>query len=545
MATGATHAPLQAPKSYIAQFKGRFDMGWDVYREQTFARQKALGVIPAGTVLTPRPPEIPAWSSLTPDEQKLAARLMEVFAAEMAQADHEVGRVLDAFRQTGQLDNTLVIYISGDNGASLEGGLKGTDNMPAQVNNVQLPTSEIVKHLDDIGGPDTEPHYPVGWAWAGNTPFQWGKRIGSHLGGTRNPMVLSWPGHIAEPGSIRTQYTHVIDIVPTILEAIGLPQPTSVNGTAQQRMDGTSLLYTLNSPAAPERHTIQYSEMMGNLSIYDHGWVAADRSGLLPWQFSTTFTAPPWELYNLNTDYSEAHDLAAENPTKLHELQTLFDREAKANNVYPIDPQLVGREHHNPGPPPGTDHYTYYGGTGHLPNGVSPTTINRPHSIVATIEIPAGGANGVLACEGGHGAGYTLYLRDGIPSYTYNYFGREITTIAAKHPLPPGPATIALNFEYGGPGKGGPAEIHLWVNNERVASAHLTHTVPITYGYDGAFDIGENSSSPIGPYTAPFTFTGTIDKIEIHSIPPPTPVARAAETTTQKAAAAHIAELIN
>ena len=542
-ATGATHAPLQAPKAYIDQFKGKFDMGWDVYREQTFARQKALGVIPADAVLTPRPPEIPAWNSLTSDEQKLAARLMEVFAAEYAQADHEVGRVLDAFRQTGQLDNTLVIYIAGDNGASLEGGLKGTDNMPEQVNNVEQPASEIVKHLDDIGGPTTEPHYPVGWAWAGNTPFQWGKRIGSHLGGTRDPMVLSWPGHITDAGAIRAQYTHVIDIAPTVLEAAGLPIPKSVNGVPQQRMDGISLLYTLTNPQAPERHTVQYSEMMGNLSIYDHGWMAADRSGLLPWQFTTNFTAPPWELYNLTTDYSEAHNLATEQPAKLKQLQSLFDREAEANQVFPIDPRIVGRAHQNPGPPPGTDHFTYYAGTGHLPNGVSPVTINRTHTITATVTIPEGSANGVLVMDGGHGAGYSLYLKDGVPSYTYNYFNRDVITIAAKHPLPPGPATIKLQFDYEGPGNGKPATITLSVNGHQQATAHLAHTVPLVYSYDGAFDVGENSPSPVGPYTAPFPFTGTLQKLEIKSIPPAKP--NTAETTAQQSAEQKMAELKN
>ena len=416
-APGGTHAPLQVQKEWIDRFRGKFDMGWDVYREQTLARQKELGVVPQDTVLTPRPPEIPAWDSLTPDEKKVASRLMEVFAGMMAQTDYEIGRVLDAFRETGQLDNTMVILIAGDNGASLEGGLKGTDNLPAAVNNVDVPASEVVKHLDDLGGPNTEPHYPVGWAWAGNTPFQWGKRMGSHFGGTRDPMVISWPGHIQQPGGLRTQFTHVIDILPTVLEAAGLPQPKMVNGVAQQPVDGTSLLYTLNEPNAPERHAVQYSEMMGNLSIYDHGWIAADRSGLLPWEFKTDFKAPPWELYDVRKDYSEANDVASTQPAKLKQLQAVFDAEAKKYRVYPIDPSIVGRNHHPPGPPPGTDHYTYFaGGTGHLPNGVSPVTIGRTHTITAHIELPADGAQGVLVADGGQFAGYSLYLDHGRPA---------------------------------------------------------------------------------------------------------------------------------
>jgi len=519
-APGAMHAPLQAPKEWIDRFRGKFDMGWDLYREQTLERQKKLGVVPQDTVLTPRPAEIPAWDSLSPDEKKVAARLMEVFAGMMAQTDYEIGRLVDELRQTRQLDNTMIILIAGDNGASLEGGLKGTDNLPAAVNGVNVPASEIVKHLDALGGPETEPHYPVGWAWAGNTPFQWGKRIGSHLGGTRDPMIISWPGHIRQPGGIRTQFTHVIDILPTILESAGLPQPTIVNGVKQQPIDGISLLYTLNAPEAPERHTVQYSEMMGNLSIYDHGWLAADRSGLLPWQFTRNFQAPPWELYDLRKDYSESKNLAARDPDKLQQLQSVFDHEAKKYQVYPIDPNIVGRDHHPPEPPTGT--YTFYaGGTGHLTNGVAPVTINRTHTITARIDVPASGADGVLVADGGMFAGFSLYLDHNRPSYVYRYFNDPPVTVAARQPLAPGPATIVVQFDYagGGPGKG--ATVILSVNGVKQESAQIERTVPVVYSYEETFDVGEDAYTPVGPYTSPFRFTGKLISLELKSTPPP------------------------
>ena len=291
-ATGATHAPLQAPRAWIDRFKGKFDMGWDKYREETLARQKQLGVVPADTVLTPRPAELPAWDSLSPDQKKVAARLMEVFAGYMAQADFEIGRVIETLRQTGRLDNTLIVYIAGDNGASLEGNLTGTDNIMEQINGLPSSASEILKHLDTIGSSGTNPHYPAGWAWAGNTPFQWGKRIGSHLGGTRDPMVVSWPGHILDPGGVRSQYQHVIDVMPTILQAAGVPVPNSVDGVAQQRLDGVSFAPTFKNAKAPGRNT-QYFEMHGNRAIYNDGWIAAQRSGLLPWAYALEKDARP------------------------------------------------------------------------------------------------------------------------------------------------------------------------------------------------------------------------------------------------------------
>lgn len=519
-APGATHAPLQAPRKWIAPFRGAFDMGWDEYRKVVFERQKKLGVIPADTVLTARPPEIPAWDSFSPAEKQVAARLMEVFAGLMAQADHEIGRVIDAFRQTGQLDNTLVIYIAGDNGASFEGGLTGTDNIMERVNGLQSPAAEILRHIDEIGGPSSNPHYPVGWAWAGNTPFQWGKRFGSHLGGTRDPMVVSWAGHIQDRGGIRSQYEHVIDVFPTILQAAHVPAPRSVNGVVQQQVDGISFLETLANASAPERRTQQYFETHANRAIYSGGWIAAQRSGLLPWSPSDTIAATPaWELYDLNHDYSQANNLAAARPEKLAQLQQAFDNEAIRNNVYPLDARVAGRQHLNPPPPGGRAFYTFYPGATHLFDAVAPGTRNRTHTFTAYVDIPAGGSDGVLVADGGTASGYSLYVKDGRPTYTYNYFRREVTTIVSPSRLPAGKSVITLHFAYDGSGAGGSATVALSVNGTPVGEARLAHTVPRIFAYDETFDVGEDTATPVGTYATPFRFSGTLDRLELRAEP--------------------------
>jgi arylsulfatase len=522
-ATGATHSPLQAPKSWIDKFKGKFDMGWDEYRKLVFERQKKLGVIPPDTALTPRPPELPAWRSLGADEKKVASRLMEVFAGFMAQTDYEVGRVIDAFRQTGQLDNTLIVYIPGDNGASMEGNLKGTDNMMEQVNGIETSAAEMLRRLDAAGGPLSNAQYPAGWAWAGNTPFQWGKRIGSHLGGTRDPMVVSWPGHMSGAGGVRSQYAHVIDVAPTVLEAAGVARPASVNGVAQQPMDGVSFLSTLANADAPEYRSTQYFEMHGNRSIYNNGWVAAQRTALLPWGYTATADgrSPAWELYDLTRDYSESKDLAGAYPEKLEELKSLFNAEGERNKVFPIDPRVSGRQHPNPPPPGGREFYTFYPGATHLYDALAPGTRNRTHTFTAYVDIPAGGAHGVLVAEGGASSGYSLYIKNGRPAYTYNYFRREVTTVAAKAPLPTGKSVIELRFVYDGGGLGKGATVSLLVNGKLAGEARLERTVPRAYAFEETFDVGEDTASPVGPYEAPFAFNGTLDRIELRASPPP------------------------
>jgi arylsulfatase len=517
-APGASHAPLQAPKAWIDKFKGQFDMGWDRYREMVLERQKKLGVVPQDTKLTPRPPEIPAWDSLTPGQKKVAARLMEVYAGFTAQSDHELGRVIDSIAEIGQLDNTLIVYIAGDNGASLEGGLYGTANSMAQINGVPESTAEDLAVLDELGGPRTTPHYPVGWAWAGNTPFQWGKRIGSHLGGTRDPMVVFWPSHIKDAGGLRYQFEDVTDVAPTILDAAGIPEPKEVDGVQQQRVDGMSMLATFDSASTPSKRTRQYFEMMGNRSIYDNDWMAAARSGLLPWVYTGTGTAEtmlqqPWELYDLSKDYSEADNLALQYPEKLKLLQGIFDEEAKRNQVYPLDPRKNGRSTRM-----GGTHFTYYAGTGHLYNALVPSLETRSHTITANVEIPPQGANGVLMAEGGEGGGFSLFLKDGRPTYTYNFFRRQITTIAAPNALPPGPSRIVLQLTYGGEaGKGAVAT--LLVNGQQVAMGIIPQTVPGVFSFEETFDVGEDSASPVGDYESPFPFTGTINRIDLDLVP--------------------------
>lgn len=520
-APGATHSPLQAPQEWIDKFHGKFDMGWDRYREMVFEQQKRLGVIPADTVLTPRPAELPAWDTLSPDQKKVAARLMEIFAAYMAQSDYEIGRIVDEIAATGQLDNTLIFYIAGDNGASLEGGLYGTSDDMATINGAAETTAQIVQRLDALGGPDSRPHYPAAWAWAGNTPFQWGKQFASHLGGTRDPLVVSWPARITKTGGVRSQFEHLIDIAPTILEAANLPQPTSVDGAVQQPIEGVSMLDTFNNPDAPSHRTTQYFEMYANRAIYHDGWIAGARSGKLPWVHSGEFDfeKQPWELYDIRSDYSESHNLATAQPEKLREMQDLFAEQAKKFHVYPLDPR--NSERANPALRPslteGRTTFTYTTGL-QLYDSLAPIVRNRSHTITAQVNIPAGGAEGVIVAQGA-GCGYSLYLKDSRPTYAYNFCGLGMTTITSSAPLPSGPAVIEVEFAYDGGGLGKGATATMLVNGKPVGSARIPRTVPISFSYDETFDIGHDAGKPVGDYAGPFVFTGSIRKVVIDLAP--------------------------
>ena len=413
-APGNSHAPHQAPKDWIANFKGQFDQGWDKVREETLARQIKLGVVPANTVLTPRPKEIPAWDSLNDDQKKVYARMMEVYAATVAQSDYEIGRIIDALEQSGQLDNTLVIYLEGDNGASAEGTLQGTTN---EVSAQYAPESLefLVSMMDELGSDRTYNHYPIGWAHAMNAPFQWTKQVASHFGGTRNGLVISWPKRIKDGGEIRSQFHHVIDIVPTILEAAGIQAPLLLNGTPQKPIEGVSMVYTFDDAKAPTRHNTQYFEMTANRAIYHDGWIASTTPARLPWE--TLGAAPDpddyhWELYNLSDDFSQAKNVAKENPQKLLDLQSRFLIEAVKYNVLPLDSSFADRM--DPATRPnllrGQTDFTYYPGMIRVPEANSPDVHNKSFHITANVEIPEGGADGVLATQGGRFGGWSVLV---------------------------------------------------------------------------------------------------------------------------------------
>jgi arylsulfatase len=523
-APGATHAPHHAPKEWMDKFKGQFHQGWDRYREDTYQRQLKLGVIPANTNLTPRPKEIPAWDSLSPDQQRLAERLVEAFAAYTAQTDYEVGRVLDALDETGQTDNTLVIWEIGDNGSSIEGTLGGVFNEFVALAGIKEDPDFLMKHIDDIGGPASYNHMPVGWAWAMNTPFQWGKQVASHFGGTRNPLVISWPARIKDKGGLRTQFHHVIDIVPTILEAAHIPQPTDVNGVKQKPIEGISMLYSFDAATAKEQRSTQYFEMFGNRALYHDGWIAAVRHGRLPWESmgSYDFGKDTWELYNIDQDFSESNDLAKDNPQKLKELQDLFLSEAKKYNVLPLDDRFIerGDPHLRPSLIEGRTKFTYLSGTAHVPESSVANTMNTSFIMTAYVDVPKAGGDGVLVARGGFAGGYSLYVKDGRPTYEYNWFGEARYRVKSSERLAPGPATIRLEFKYDGGGiaKGGVAT--LFVNDRKVGEGRIDKTEPVRFSANETFDLGMDSASSVSTeYQPPFRYAGMLKKVEIDVAP--------------------------
>jgi arylsulfatase A-like enzyme len=520
-APGTAHAPHHAPPDWIAKFKGKFDQGWDKVREETFARQKALGLIPANAELTERSAGIPAWDSLNTDQKKVYARMMEVYAAALAYSDNQMSRILDAIEADGELDNTLVIYIQGDNGASGEGGMQGLLNEMTFFNAIPEDFQEVMRRMDELGGPNTFNHYPVGWAHAMNTPFQWTKQIASHFGGTRNGLVISWPARIKDKGGIRTQFHHVIDIMPTILEAAGVPAPTSINGVAQKPIEGVSMAYTFDNPGAPSKRRTQYFEMLGNRAIYYDGWVAATTPPTPPWSSTGGNVGVldyQWELYNVKDDLTQAKNVAASNPAKLKELQDLFWVEAEKYNVLPIDNSKVERldVRNRPSLTQGRNEFTYYDGMIRIPEGAAPDLKNRSFGISAIVTIPEEGAEGVLMTQGGRFGGVGLYVKNGRPVFHYNVVGVARYTIAGEDKLTPGKHVITLDFNYdgGGFGKGGTAT--LTVDDKKVASDKLKRTIPFRISLDETLDIGEDTGTPVSEdYEVPFKFTGELEKVTI------------------------------
>jgi arylsulfatase A-like enzyme len=519
-APGATHAPHHVPKEWIDKFKGQFSRGWDKYREETFGRQRKLGVIPGDAKLTPRPAEIPAWDSLTSDQKRVAERLMETFAAYTAQTDYEVGRVLNALDEVGETENTLVFWQIGDNGASIEGGLYGSFNEGVGLSGLVEDPGVIVQHLDEIGGPTSYNHFPVGWAWAMNTPFQWGKQVASHFGGTRNPLVISWPARIKNGGGVRQQFHHVIDIVPTILEAAGIPEPYMVNGVPQKPIEGISMMYSFDDANAQEQRHTQYFEMFGNRALYHDGWIAACRHGRLPWESagSFDFEKDTWELYKLEEDFSEYNDVSTKYPQKLRELRELFWMEAMKYNVLPLDDRFVERIDPSLRPSliEGRTEFTYYPGAIRIPESSAPNTKNRSHSITVHLENPKEGADGVLVAEGGVVAGFSLYIKDGRPTYEYNWFTQSRYKVTSPQKLPPGPCTIRVDFDYDGGGVGKGGNVSLFVNEEKVGEGRVEKTVPARFSADETFDIGMDTGSPVSAdYASPNPFAGTLKNVKI------------------------------
>ena len=518
-APGTAHAPHHAPKDWIAKFKGQFDMGWDKMREATLARQKALGIVPPDTQLTPRPKAIPAWDSLDADHKNVYAHMMEVYAAALSYCDTQMGRIVNAIADMGELDNTLIIYIQGDNGASAEGTLQGLLNEMSIFNGIPEDFKQVMAHMDDLGGPTTFNHYPVGWAHAMDTPFQWTKQVASHFGGTRNGLVISWPARINDKGGIRTQFSSVIDIYPTILEAVGVQSPSMLNGVPQKPVEGVSMVYTFDDAKAASRHRTQYFEMFGNRAIYNDGWVAATTPPVLPWEFGEEpdVNDYKWELYNVANDFSEANDLAAKEPKKLRELQDLFWAEAAKYSVLPLDNSKINRFDVNlrPSLTRGRTEFTYYPGMARIPEGTAPDFKNKSYRIVADVQIPEGGAQGVLITQGGRFNGFGLYVLQGKPVFHYNLVGVDRTTIASKDPLTPGKHTVMLDFKYdGGIGKGGLATLS--VDGKEVASGKVPRTIPFRVSADETLDIGIDTGTPVSEdYHVPFKFTGTIEKVVV------------------------------
>ena len=520
-ATGATHAPHHAPKDWIARYRGQFRGGWDKLREETFARQKKLGVVPANTKLTPRPKEIPAWADMNADQKRLFERQMETFAGFAEHTDHEVGRLVAQLEAIGELDNTIFYYIVGDNGASAEGGPEGTYNEMMALNGIIGKAEQMMDHIDSWGDPTTFPHYAIGWAWAGNTPFQWTKQVASHFGGTRNGMVLHWPRGIKAQGEIRSQFHHVIDVAPTVLEAAKLPQPKSVNGVEQRPMDGVSMLYSVDDAKAPDQRTTQYFEMFGNRGIYHEGWVACTRHSI-PWDMAAKIpplTDDVWELYNVNEDFSQANNLAARNPDKLRELQAIFTKEAVRNHVLPIDdrraerfnPAIAGR----PDLLGGRKTLTVYPGmTGMLENAFINVKGVR-HTVTADVELADPMTSGVIIAQAGYFGGWVVYMKEGKVHHEYNFFALERTNIAGDTALAPGKHTIHYEFipDAARPGTGGKSILS--VDGKQVAEGQIPKTQPFTFSADEGADVGVDGETNVSPdyKQNANAFTGKIIKV--------------------------------
>jgi arylsulfatase A-like enzyme len=559
--TGCSHAPHHVPKEWADKYAGKFDMGYDAYREQAFARQKELGVIPEDAELTPRPDAMPPWDTLDENHRRLYARQMEVYAGYSENADWNVGRVLAAIEEMGDLDNTLVIWIWGDNGASMEGTLSGTFNELTTLNGIPLTPEQQLQlvlkwgGLSVWGGELLAPHYSAAWAWAGNCPFQWGKQVASHLGGTRNPMVVHWPQKVADAGAVRSHFTHVIDVGPTILEIVGIPAPTHVDGIEQEPMHGATFADSISDADAPERHTQQYFEILGNRAMYKDGWWLSMRMPRIPWQldpeamkkFAPGVWKPdedPVELYYLPDDFSQANDLAAEHPEKVKELQELFWEEAEKYKVLPLLGGMAFFFGIVP-PLPTQSTFTYYGDVQNVASGMIPRIYNHSYTISADLVIPEGGAEGVIVAEADHLGGFALFVEDGKLKHTYAFMGVMEFRQESAGPLPTGEVNVQVVFAADEAKPATAGEVTLLVNDEPVGSGRMEHTVPFRFSGYAGMDIGRDNGGVVDrSYAdkAPFAFTGTVKKVVFDVAPHPSDEdAKALHEEAQRALAAHAA----
>lgn len=500
--TGSAHAPHQPPLDWRGRNEGRFDMGWDEYRKEVHENQLEKGIVPQGTRLTERPEQIPSWDSQPDEHQKLFSRQAENFADFLEHTDHEVGRIIDAIAELGQLDNTLVIYILGDNGSSAEGSLVGTPNEIMSLNGRQPTMEESIEFMDRWGLPGTSPHYAVGWAWAGDTPFQWTKQVASHFGGTRNSMIVSWPKSIEDTGKVRSQFHHVIDVMPTLMEVVGITEPKVVNGHIQRPIEGTSFAYTFSAENADatSRRRQQYFEMMGNRAMYADGWIASCRHGRLPWETAGTYSWDDdvWELYNVAEDFSQAEDLAEQNPEKLRELQDLFMADAARYNVLPLDDRFAERLDVTLRPSffAGRNKVTFYEGMTRLPEGSGPKLTSVPFTLTAPVEIPEDGAEGVIFALGGDAAGFSLFGWEGKMRFHYNFFGIRRYDLVSPEALSPGEHTIVVELTPESERPGAPAKVTMSIDGDQVGELDLPEQVPMRCGTE-CMDVGMDCVSPV------------------------------------------------
>ncbi|MFD9324058.1 arylsulfatase [Streptomyces sp. NPDC060053] len=529
---GATHAPHHVPKEWADRYRGRFDDGWDAYREQTFARQKQLGVVPSDAQLSPRDPDVPAWESLSAEARRLAARLMEVYAGFLSHTDHHLGRLLAFLKETGEFDNTLIMLVS-DNGASAEGGVTGTTNEMQFFNNAPETLEESLARIDELGGPTTFNHYPWGWTWAGNTPFRRWKRE-TYRGGVSDPFLVHWPDGIRARGEIRDQFAHIIDMVPTVLDVLGIEAPATIRGVTQSPLHGVSFAHTFDDADAASRHHTQYYEMLGHRAIDHDGWRA-----VCPWPgpsfeeaerpFGTPIAmadlddldAHHWELYRVDEDIAETKNLAQDHRSKLIEMIALWYVEAGKYNVLPIDGSVLQRiMTERPQITENRTSYTFRSGTQAVPAAVAPRVLNRPHSVTADVEIPPGGAQGVLLCQGTNAGGWSLYVKDGHLHYAHNFVQRALHHVVSSESLPEGRHVLRFEFEpTGAPdithGKGAPGRAQLYIDGRLVGQSDMPVTTPIAIN-PGGMACGANPGSAVTPdYQAPFHFTGTLHSVTV------------------------------